>query len=88
MAPSPCAAVPVADGFPSRVLVDSVGLGWSGVRIREVADPHVTDFVLSPVESLTAVLVIAGSYVVGSGAGSRRRHALVAPGTSTVSVPD
>ncbi len=76
--------VPVPDGLPSRVLADSVGLGWDGVRVREVADPPVASFVLPPVDSLTVVLVTAGSYVVESGVGPQRRHALVAPGTSSV----
>ncbi|MET1071460.1 MAG: AraC family transcriptional regulator [Umezawaea sp.] len=75
--------VPVAAGLPSRVLVDSAGLGWDGVRVRELADPPVADFVLEPVDSLTVLLVTAGSYVVESG----RRHALVSPGTSAVNAP-
>ncbi|PRY39488.1 helix-turn-helix transcriptional regulator [Umezawaea tangerina] len=79
--------VPIAAGLPSRVLVDSAGLGWDGVRVRELADPPVADFVLPPVDSLTVLLVTAGSYVVESGAGSGRRHALVSPGTSAVNAP-
>ncbi|WP_199440219.1 helix-turn-helix domain-containing protein [Umezawaea beigongshangensis] len=76
--------VPVATGLPSRVVVDSAGLGWSGARVREVVDPPIAEFVLPPVDSLTVVLITAGSYVVESGPGPRRRHALVSPGTSAV----
>ncbi|HEX7304942.1 AraC family transcriptional regulator [Lentzea sp.] len=85
---SPCEPVPVAAGLPSRALADSAELDWAGVRVREMSDPHVADFALPPVESLTVVVVTAGSYVVESGTGKGRRHALVAPGTSSVNAPN
>jgi AraC family transcriptional regulator len=74
--------------LPSRLLRESSAeqLG-ADVVLREFADPPRAAFLLPPTDAIAVILVTRGDYVLETGKGRARSHAVMAPGSSSVTRP-